>query len=195
MSRWIVFGVMVVLAACGRGREDDGAGLCGISGLEGEVISDIDGPGACGIDDPVAVTRVAGVSLSRPARMTCEKAEALDDWVRGGAIPVIGTKGGGLSKLVVAADYACRTRNSRPGARLSEHAKGRALDISGFTLEDGTTLTVGGDWRGNNSSIMRQLHRTACGPYGTVLGPNSDRFHQDHFHFDIASYRSGSYCR
>jgi hypothetical protein len=186
---------LIALVACGRGREEEAEGLCGIEGLEGEVISDVNGPGACGIDDPVAVTRVAGVTLSRPARMTCEKAQALDDWVRDGAMPVIGTKGGGLAQLEVAAGYACRTRNSQRGARLSEHAKGQALDISGFTLEDGTTLTVLKDWRGPNSSIMQALHSTACGPYGTVLGPRSDRFHQDHFHFDVASYRSGPYCR
>jgi hypothetical protein len=39
------------------------------------------------------------------------------------------------------------------------------------------------------------MHKAACGPFGTVLGPNSNRFHQDHFHFDTARYRSGSYCR
>jgi hypothetical protein len=42
---------------------------------------------------------------------------------------------------------------------------------------------------------MRRAHKTACGPFGTVLGPNADRYHQDHFHFDTARYRSGSYCR
>ena len=43
--------------------------------------------------------------------------------------------------------------------------------------------------------LLRRLHGGACGPFGTVLGPESDRFHQDHFHFDTASYRSGPYCR
>jgi hypothetical protein len=42
---------------------------------------------------------------------------------------------------------------------------------------------------------MRRMHRGACGPFGTVLGPEADRYHQDHFHFDTARYRSGSYCR
>jgi hypothetical protein len=28
-----------------------------------------------------------------------------------------------------------------------------------------------------------------------VLGPNANSFHRDHFHFDTARYRSGSYCR
>jgi len=30
---------------------------------------------------------------------------------------------------------------------------------------------------------------------GTVLGPEANRFHRDHFHFDTAEYRSGPYCR
>ena len=44
-------------------------------------------------------------------------------------------------------------------------------------------------------TAMRKMHRTACGPFGTVLGPDSDRFHRDHFHFDTAKYRSGPFCR
>jgi len=98
-------------------------------------------------------------------------------------------------QIQVAAHYACRTRNNRPGARLSEHALGIAIDISAFVLADGTRLTVLNDWRGRNGQLMKRLHASACGPFGTVLGPNSDRHHQDHFHFDVAEYRNGSYCR
>ncbi len=92
--------------------------------------------------------------------------------------------------------YACRTRNSQPGARISEHAKGRAIDIAAFKLHDGNELSVQDDWgKGRRGRVLRRLHESACGPFGTVLGPKSDRHHQDHFHFDTASYRSGAYCR
>jgi hypothetical protein len=185
--------LLLALVACGRG--EDRRGVCGVPGLEGERIPDVDGPGACGIEDPVLVTRVAGVDLSRPTRMTCEAAAALDVYVRTGAKPVLSTKGGGLERLQVAAGYSCRTRNSQPGARLSEHSKGRAIDISAFVLQDGTALSVSNDWRNGNAQTMRRLHGAACGPFGTVLGPESDRFHQDHFHFDVARYGSGPYCR
>ena len=97
--------------------------------------------------------------------------------------------------MTVAAGYACRTRNSRPGGRLSEHARGNAIDISAFRLRDGTRLTVLDDWNSRNRDVMRRLWRSACGPFGTVLGPNADAHHRDHFHFDVAEYRSGSYCR
>ena len=42
---------------------------------------------------------------------------------------------------------------------------------------------------------LKKMHKIACGPFGTVLGPNANRFHRDHFHFDTARYRSGSYCK
>lgn len=192
--RWLALIALIGLVACGNER-DDRNGLCGVAGLEGERIADVVGRGACGIDDPVLVTRVAGVDLSRPARMTCEAASALDGWVTRGAKPILRGAGGGLSELRVAAGYACRTRNSRPGARLSEHARGNAIDISAFTLNDGSTLTVTEDWRSDNRRIMRRLHRSACGPFSTVIGPDGDRFHQNHFHLDVADYGGGTYCR
>lgn len=193
MKRAVALMLLLALAACGR--DEDRRGVCGVPGLEGERIPDVDGPGACGIDNPVVVTRVAGIQLSTPTRMTCETAAALDVYVRTGAKPILSSKGGGLARLEVAAGYACRTRNSQRGARLSEHSKGRAIDISAFVLRDGSTLTVSDDWRSGSAQTMRRLHGAACGPFGTVLGPESDRFHQDHFHFDIARYRIGPYCR
>jgi hypothetical protein len=56
-------------------------------------------------------------------------------------------------------------------------------------------MTVLTDWNGRYASQLRAMSQAACGPFGTVLGPEADRFHRDHFHFDTADYRSGSYCR
>lgn len=191
-SRVLVLVAAIALAACGGGGEYDVA--------DGDIVAfkraPVDGPGACGIRDAWVVTEVSGVKLSRPSIMTIETAEALDTWVRRTAIPAVGNRGGGLSELTVAAHYACRTRNSRAGARLSEHAKGRAIDISSIVMKDGSRVTVLRGWgSGRDGRLLKELHRGACGPFGTVLGPNSDRHHRDHFHFDVADYRSGPYCR
>lgn len=170
--------------------------ICGVPGLITEARAPVTGPGACGIEEPVTVISAAGVRLSKPSIMTCETAVSLDNWLREGAIPAVGKEGGGLRELTVAAHYACRTRNNRRGARLSEHAKGKAIDISGIVYKNGTRLNVLEGWNQKvNGQLLRKLHSSACGPFGTVLGPNSDRFHRDHFHFDTASYRSGPYCR
>lgn len=128
--------------------------------------------------------------------MDCTTARALGDWVDRGLIPAVGREGGGVASIRVAAHYACRTRNNLAGARMSEHANGRAIDISGIQLRNGRDISVLRDWNsGSKGLILRRMWRAACGPFGTVLGPESNRFHRDHFHFDTAQYRSGSYCR
>jgi len=169
--------------------------VCGDLAIQGKEIGGVPGPGACGISDAVAVTSVSGVALSQPAQIDCRTAKTLKRWINRAAKPAIGETGGGLARLQVAAHYSCRSRNSQPGAKLSEHAKGRAIDISGFVLNNGTSLSVLEDWAGRRGPVLHAIHRRACGIFGTVLGPNSDVHHRDHFHFDTARYRAGSYCR
>ena len=171
--------------------------ICEDLDIQGEVVGRVKGRiSGCGVANAVRVRSVSGIELSQNAVMDCGTAKALKTWVDDTAIPAIGRKGGGLKRLRVAAHYACRTRNNQPGGRISEHGKGRAIDISAVRLKDGTLITVQNGWKAAETrKIMRRLHQGACGPFGTVLGPDSDRFHRDHFHFDTARYRSGSYCR
>lgn len=191
----------VILLAMARKRKREqqaqrGA-ICGDPAIQGEVVGRVPGRIAgCGVEGAVRVRSVSGVTLSQQATMDCGTAKALKTWIDTGVKPAVGSTGGGLSGLRVAAHYACRTRNNQPGAKISEHGKGRAIDISGLRLEDGRTITVLKGWNTRNDGrILKRAHKAACGPFGTVLGPNADRFHQDHFHFDTARYRSGSYCR
>ncbi len=191
---------LAVLSGCGSGNNNDvtrdRGGLCGIAELRGERISRINGAGSCGISNPVRVTSVGGIRLTgAQANINCQTAEALAVWVERGLKPAVGRRGGGVESMRVAASYSCRTRNNRPGGKLSEHAKGNAIDLSAFTMKDGSTITVLDDWgSGRDGRALRQMHAKACGPFGTVLGPEADRFHQDHFHFDTASNRR-PYCR
>lgn len=180
-----------------RARMRKAGAVCGDIEIQGETIGRVSGRiTGCGVSDAVRIRSVSGIRLSNTAIMDCKTAKALKTWVDDTAKPVLKRKGGGLKTLRVAAHYVCRTRNSMPGARISEHGKGRAIDISGVQLQDGSTITVLKGWRAASSSkVMRALHKGACGPFGTVLGPDGDRFHQDHFHFDTARHRSGTYCR
>lgn len=168
-----------------------GSGLCGVAILSGSVLGNVPGPGDCGVSDAVEVTSVGGIRLSTGVTIDCATAGALATWVRDVANPAVGAAGGGLARIEVGGGYTCRGRNGQPGARLSEHAFGHAIDIMGFTLADGTRLTVLNNW---GNGILRAMHRGACGIFGTVLGPEANRYHRDHFHFDTARYRSGSYC-
>ncbi|WGW04328.1 extensin-like domain-containing protein [Tropicibacter oceani] len=180
---------------------DDGAavvggGLCGDPALVGEAIGKVPGNGVCGIDNAVRLRAVGDVQLSQPATIDCQTARALKKWLVTGAKPAVGKRGGGVTGLRVAAHYACRTRNNQPGAKVSEHGKGKAIDIAAVQLADGSELSVLQHWGGGkDGKALKKMHSAACGPFGTVLGPKSDRFHQDHFHFDTASHRGGPYCR
>lgn len=170
--------------------------VCGDPDLQGDAVGYVPGQiNGCGIKEAVRLRSVSGITVSQPSLMNCATAKALKKWTEKGAKRALSDTGGGLAHLRVAAHYACRTRNSQRGARISEHGKGRAIDISGFTLRDGTQLTVLNDWNSRHGDALKSMHRAACGPFGTVLGPNSDRFHRDHFHFDTARHRDGAFCR
>jgi hypothetical protein len=171
--------------------------ICGDIDIQGSIVGRVPGRiSGCGVEDAVKVRSVSGIGLSQEAVMDCATAAALKTWVDQSAKPAFARKGGGLKSLRVAAHYSCRTRNNKKGAKISEHGKGRAIDISAFRLHDGTEVTLLKGWNSSRyRSAMRQVHKGACGPFGTVLGPNADRYHQDHFHFVTARYRSGSYCK
>lgn len=171
--------------------------ICGSRSIRGYKLAPIPGKlYGCGIAQPVQVTSVDGVWLTQPATMECSTAKALNSWVKDGVKPAVRRLGGGVASLQVIAHYSCRTRNSQPGAKISEHGKGRAIDIAAINLKNGQSLTVLRDWRKRATrKVMRVVHSTACGPFRTVLGPNADKYHQDHFHLDTSRRGGKSYCR
>jgi hypothetical protein len=171
--------------------------VCGDPAIKGATLTRIVGRlQGCGIDAPVRITSVAGVPLSHASTIDCPTARALKSWVEGAVKPAIGRQGGGVAGLRIAAHYSCRSRNNVAGAKLSEHARGNAIDVSGIVLANGAELSVAGGWRDRRQGpLLRRLHDAACGPFGTVLGPDSDPYHQDHFHLDTVRYRNGTYCR
>lgn len=171
--------------------------ICGDVALQGSIVGRVPGKlNGCGVSSAVKVRSISGVRLSQASVMDCGTARALKRWIDRGMKPAVNGAGGGVREIHVVAHYACRTRNNQKGARISEHGKGRAIDIAGFVLRSGRKITVLKGWNTRrDGAILRKMHKTACGPFGTVLGPNANRFHRDHFHFDTARYRSGSYCR
>ena len=196
----LLTGIVLALASCSRTAEPEAStvgpgNVCGDPALFGEALGTVDGAGACGVENAVRLTSVSGVALSTAATINCDTAQALKTWIKTGARPAVGDTGGGIASLRVVAHYSCRSRNNQSGARLSEHSFGNAIDIAGIGLADGTEMTVLTDWNGGYARQLREMWEAACGPFGSVLGPEADRFHRDHFHFDTADYRSGSYCR
>jgi hypothetical protein len=44
------------------------------------------------------------------------------------------------------------------------------------------------------SQFVTYLHEDACRHFGTVLGPNANAAHKDHFHLDMKKRRKSSFC-
>jgi hypothetical protein len=164
--------------------------VCGDPDIVGMQLADIKSrTQGCGVDDPVQVTMVDGVALSQASTMDCPTALALKRWINEGVRPIFANDP--VVRFQVAAHYICRTRNNIRGAKISEHGRGKAIDIAAFVLASGRVLTVAA----NYGKQIRAVHNAACGIFGTTLGPGSDGYHEDHIHLDTAHYNSGSYCR
>ena len=145
--------------------------------------------GACRI--PGAV-RVAGLlaPFDKPATMRCNLALRLDEF----EIDVVQIAASEhfhrrVTEVYQYGAYACR--DIAGTHRLSEHARGEAIDIAGFKLDDGRRIMVKEDWRGagERSRFLHDVARGACRMFSVVLTPDANRDHRDHIHLDLGPYK------
>jgi hypothetical protein len=104
--------------------------------------------------------------------------------------------GSGLAAVETGPGYVCRNRNNDAAGKLSEHAKGNALDIFAFALSDGRRVAVRPADRSAPAvaAFLAAVRTTACGYFLTVLGPGSDGTHAEHLHLDLGPHgRSANY--
>ncbi|MFC4257764.1 extensin family protein [Marinobacter lacisalsi] len=88
--------------------------------------------------------------------------------------------------------FACRNIYHRENARRSEHASAAALDLAGFRLADGRRISVLEDWDNDadpaRRKFLKAVHSAACDYFGTVLGPDYNKPHENHFHLDTSRF-------
>ncbi|RON19952.1 extensin [Pseudomonas brassicacearum] len=86
--------------------------------------------------------------------------------------------------------FACRNVYNRDKGRLSQHASADALDIAGFRLADGRTVSVLKDWPKDNQDarFLRQVRDGACEMFSVVLSPDYNAAHRNHFHVDVGPW-------
>jgi hypothetical protein len=151
------------------------------------------GPGACGGEDIVRLDAVRvddkRVILKPAPYLRCPMAEQLALWVRDDAAPSAAGFGAALQTVETFDDFSCRGRNRQVHGKLSEHGKGNAVDVRAFALSDGRQIALTDV---NASKAVRDsLHDSACRRFTTVLGPDSDGFHEEHIHLDLIERRNG----
>ena len=152
----------------------------------------------CGSPAPVllaALGKSRRVIVKPAATVNCPLTAALAKWEAQVVQPAAMRHfGRGVRQIRQWASYVCRSRNNRPGARISEHALANALDVAAFTLDDGRVVTVKEGWiaAGEEAAFLREVHGGSCKIFGTVLGPDANALHGDHFHLDLGR---GGVCR
>ena len=155
---------------------------------------EIDGPGICGLTHPFKVAGLANgtVSVERPVTIDCSMIPALEDWLAEVVQPAAQARfGQAVVGLTTFGAYSCRGVDNIPGAQLSEHSFGNAIDISGFKFADGRSIVIVQDWKktdSQESAFLHEVHAGACQHFTTVLGPGADVFHYNHFHLDLAMH-------
>jgi hypothetical protein len=143
--------------------------------------SAIDGPGACGMNYPFKVAAFAGgtIGIRTQATLACPIIPTIDAWFLEVVQPAASLYFASSVVEVRSGSYSCRGRNSRRGAKMSEHSFGNALDVMAFRLADGREIAVRGGWRGaqDEQEFLREVFVGACNYFTTVLGPGADAFH------------------
>ncbi len=140
-------------------------------------------------------SRFGKIALSGKPILACGFARQFTAWIGDVAAPLtLAYLGSKLAAVEIGAAFVCRTRYNLPGEKISEHAKGDAVDVTAFRLENGRTLSV----EGSSASFemdgvwIKTLRATGCGYFTTILGPGSNEAHKAHLHFDY-EMRGGNY--
>lgn len=155
----------------------------------------------CGYADGMRVVAEPGAPDFAPGGLVtaCPVAAALRLWlpmVQQAARRRLGAR---VTRIEHFGSYSCRRLYGGSDGPWSEHATADALDIAGFRLADGRRVTVAADWVGDGAeaAFLRDVRGGACRLFATVLSPDYNEAHRDHFHLDQAARGGlrGTMCR
>lgn len=179
--------------------------------LEGRVKGRYTEPiaeGDCGAQAPLAIAALGETRLATEAIMTCAMAESLANLAAEAQAIARETMGAALVGFDAGSGYECRRRNRADTGKLSEHAFANAFDILGFRFANGKAAVVERDWphlpqlpadgeprpaplgraQTPEARFLARIHAAACKRFTTVLGPDADASHRNHFHFDLGCH-------
>ncbi|HEY4199331.1 MAG TPA: extensin family protein [Devosiaceae bacterium] len=163
--------------------------------VEATMLPPISDDGA-GEHAPLALKAVMArgqrVAVTGDVTTNCQMATALPHWADAIDGYLWARDKTHLKAINVGTSYMHRDRvTGSPNDTLSEHAFADAMDVTGFTLADGRTITVATGWTGSEqqgSRIVRFAHDAACSLFMTTLGPEANELHHDHLHVDLGCH-------
>ena len=158
----------------------------------------------CTVVQPVRLSEVTlpdGSKVAFPDHPTiaCETADTFARYVRELLVPLArGSYGAPIDAVWTGPGLECRARDHVRGAKLSAHGQGLAIDIAQLKLADGRKIEVGDPRTATDQGFETAARAAACGYFHTTLGPGSDSYHRNHWHFDLEQRgRTGDakYCK
>jgi len=141
-----------------------------------------------------ALVRGLGLASLDPVSTRCDTALRLALWETHSLQPAarrwLGTQ---VRSIIHFGSYSCRTMATEAGgsSAMSAHATARAIDIAGFAFDDGRSLSLQAGWRSRDAAeraFLREIRSGACNWFRTVLSPDFNSLHADHFHFAQGRY-------
>ncbi len=143
---------------------------------------------------PYSVASIPQATLKPAAKLACPLVSALDRWVSDGVQPAaLRWFNSPVTVIHQIGSYSCREMVGSGSNHISEHAFGNALDVAGFTLADGRTVTVKNGWHGSpqEQGFLHDVQFSACQTFVTVLAPGYNPEHYNHIHVDLMRRRRG----
>ncbi len=98
----------------------------------------------------------------------------------------------GVTEILHIGTYNCRVIGN--SSTISQHGLGNAIDIGGFVLDNGETITLIDDWEDGVANPVTQPGQVlknfadqiwALGLWNVLFTPEHDAAHDNHFHADL----------
>ena len=165
--------------------------LLGTAAMRFDPVPDRQTSAGCGFQNAVRI-RATSAAVGEPFTLSCRSALSLALWERHVVQPLARAYfQAPVTRIEHFGSYACRNIYHQKDAPLSRHATADALDIAGFVLGSGKQVRVERDWgrQGLEALFLRDIRDGACRVFDSVLGPEYNAAHRNHFHLDRGGYR------
>ena len=84
--------------------------------------------------------------------------------------------------------YSCRNIEHKKDKMRSQHATANAVDVGAFGFSSGPDVVLEKDWKdtGAKGAFEREVRDGACKIFSTVLSPDYNPNHSNHYHMDMS---------
>jgi hypothetical protein len=156
------------------------------------IQGDFEEDGRCVVEHAVRLSSANGMAIKYSPLLTCRMASELVKFTEETLQPVANQMFGARIKTMShIGTYNCRSMRQYPGI-VSQHGFANAIDVAGFTLEDGTKINVANDWNSGDmkAEFLKEVAEAGCEGFRVAVSPDSDANHWNHLHWDMGPYWS-----